>query len=100
MPSVAREEWIGHGGIVDDVAIGFADAVVAAMELRRGFICIEDPDAGWKEGVDALAQAIAWRLGRGFNAREIAAFGPPSWDESGRQLFDVLARVCPAPKRR
>ena len=70
------------GGIPDALASDTAGTVVAPHDAR------------------ALAQAIAWRLGRGFNAREIAAFGPPSWDESGRQLFDVLARVCPAPTRR
>jgi glycosyltransferase involved in cell wall biosynthesis len=63
------------GGIPDALASDVAGSVVAARDPR------------------ALADAVVARLERGFEPREIAAFGPPSWGESGRVLCELIASV-------
>ena len=40
-----------------------------------------------------LAAAIVARLHRPFDAHRVSSFGPPSWSDSARALFEVLARA-------
>ncbi len=80
MPNVVLEALACGRPVVASRVGGIPDAVCSN---RAGtLVPPKDPSA--------LAEAIASRLGAPFDPREVARFGPPSWDESGRMLFEVL----------
>jgi glycosyltransferase involved in cell wall biosynthesis len=83
MPNVVLEALACGRPVVATRVGGIPDAL--DDDLAGTLVSPRDPRA--------LADAITRRLAQPSDAHEVARFGPPSWDESGRMLLEVLARA-------
>lgn len=89
MPNVVLEALACGRPVVGSAVGGIPDALV--HETAGTVVPPKDPQR--------LAEALVQRLTTPSDAEAVSAFGPPSWDESGRLLCEVLDRARATRRR-